>query len=131
MTDAERSAQPPRTPRVLSLAWGEMTIEGTAPGKDFVVYPGGAHPWDWAAHGTRHEPGILPGDVRELLDRGARVMVLGLGMDSRLRIAPETRDLLRESGAEVHAHDTRTAVEVHHALITGDRPVGALFHSTC
>ncbi|MET9609897.1 Mth938-like domain-containing protein [Streptomyces sp. NPDC006512] len=118
------------SPRITALEWGRMEVDGLAPGKDFALYPGGGRPWDWAEHGTRHDPGIQSGDVRDLLDRGAEVIVLSLGMDLRLRVPPETLAVLREAGAEVHLAETREAVALYNAL-TGARRVGGLFHSTC
>ncbi|MFD6873572.1 MULTISPECIES: Mth938-like domain-containing protein [unclassified Streptomyces] len=118
------------SPRITALAWGRMEIDGPAAGKDFVLYPGGGHPWDWAEHGTRHDPGIQPGDVHELLDRGAEVVVLGLGMHERLKVDPETLELLRASGVEVHLAETTEAVSLYNAL-AATRRVAGLFHSTC
>ncbi|MFJ9936398.1 Mth938-like domain-containing protein [Streptomyces virginiae] len=120
-----------RSPVISRLEWGVMEVEGLPPGKDFVLYPGGGHPWDWAAHGTRHSPGVRPGDVRELLERGATVLVLSLGMDERLRIAPPTLELLRQTGVEAHVRETRAAAALYNSLAAGGRPVGGLFHSTC
>ncbi|WP_078848388.1 MULTISPECIES: MTH938/NDUFAF3 family protein [unclassified Streptomyces] len=120
-----------RSPGISRLEWGVMEVEGLPPGKDFVLYPGGGHPWDWAAHGTRHSPGVQPGDVRELLERGATVLVLSLGMDERLRIAPPTLELLRQTGVEVHVRETRAAAALYDSLAADGRPVGGLFHSTC
>ncbi|MEU9859586.1 Mth938-like domain-containing protein [Streptomyces sp. NPDC047971] len=131
MTDIDESTSPARSPKIIRLDWGLMEAEGIAPGKDFVLYPGGGHAWDWAEHGTRHSPGIQPGDVRVLLDRGAEVVVLGLGMHGRLGVAPPTLELLREAGVDVHVDETPAAVERYNALIAGSRPVGGLFHSTC
>lgn len=119
------------SPRVRRLEWGLMEVEGLAPGKDFVLYPGGGHPWDWATHGTRHSPGIQPGDVRELLERGAVVVVLSLGMQERLGITAPTLELLRQSGVEVHVKETRAATALYNTLAAAGRPVGGLFHSTC
>ncbi|MER6997702.1 MTH938/NDUFAF3 family protein [Streptomyces sp. NPDC000410] len=131
MTDADDPTSSLLSPRIIRLERGLMEVEGVTPGKDFVLYPGGGHAWDWAEHGTRHDPGIQPGDVRELLGRGAEVVVLSLGMDRRLRIAPPTLELLREAGAEVHVDETPAAVELYNTLTAGPRPVGGLFHSTC
>ncbi|MFF8258626.1 MTH938/NDUFAF3 family protein [Streptomyces virginiae] len=119
------------SPGISRLEWGVMEVEGLPPGKDFVLYPGGGHPWDWAAHGTRHSPGVQPGDVREVLERGAGVVVLSLGMAERLRIAPPTLELLRQSGLEVHVRESRAASALYNTLAAGGRPVGGLFHSTC
>ncbi|MFJ8011273.1 Mth938-like domain-containing protein [Streptomyces sp. NPDC096339] len=121
----------PASPRVTALEWGRMEVEGLAPAKDFVLYPGGGRPWDWSEHGTRHQPGIQPGDVRELLERGAEVIVLSRGMDLRLGTAPQTLLLLQEAGAEVHIEATPAAVERYNELAGEGRRVAGLFHSTC
>ncbi|MFC9297586.1 MTH938/NDUFAF3 family protein [Streptomyces sp. NPDC057011] len=123
-------APPARSPRVTHLSWGRIEVEGLAPGKDVKLYPGGGRPWDWSEHGTRHDPGIVPGEVGELLGHGARVIVLGEGMERRLRIMPETLELVRKAGAEVHVAPTSEAVELYNRLAETE-PVGGLFHSTC
>jgi hypothetical protein len=107
-----------------------MEVEGLAPGKDFMLYPGGGRPWDWGAHGTRHDPGIQPADVRELLDRGATVVVLSQGMERRLKTMPATMALLAEAGVVVHTEETTAAVALYNRLASTE-PVGGLFHSTC
>ncbi|MFB9370710.1 Mth938-like domain-containing protein [Kitasatospora sp. NPDC001664] len=130
MNDADGSTGARRAPRITHLEWGRMEVEGLAPGKDFVLYPGGGHAWDWSVHGTRHAAGVQPGDAQELLDQGAEVVVLTLGMDRVLRIAPATLELLAAAGAEVHVADTRAALDLYNRLAE-TRPTGALFHSTC
>jgi hypothetical protein len=91
---------------------------------------GGGRPWDWSEHGTRHQPGIQPADVRELLDRGCTVIVLSRGMDLRLQTMPETLKLLEDAGVEVHVAETSVAAELYNRLAETER-VGGLFHSTC
>ncbi|MEU9305698.1 MTH938/NDUFAF3 family protein [Streptomyces sp. NPDC048269] len=110
MSDVSHPTSSLRSPRIIRLKWGLMEVEGITPGKDFVLYPGG---------------------VQELLKRGAEVIVLSLGMERRLQIAPSTLELLREAGAEAHVAETPAAVEFYNTLTAGTRPVGGLFHSTC
>ena len=74
-----------RSPRITHISWGRMEVEGLGRGKDFKLYPGGGREWDWSETGTRHVPGIQPGDVLELLDSGSQVIVLTRGMDLVLR----------------------------------------------
>lgn len=120
-----------RSPLITHVSWGRMEVEGLAAGKDFVLYPGGGHPWDWNESGTRHDPGIQPADVRELLDRGCAVVVLSQGMERRLKTMPETLGLLEEASVAVHVEETKAAVDLYNRLATGREPVGGLFHSTC
>jgi hypothetical protein len=119
-----------QSPRVTQLSWGSMTVEGIGTGKDFKLYPGGGREWDWSQTGTRHEPGIQPADVLELIDHGCRVVVLSRGMELRLHTMPETVSHLEQSGIDVHVLETRAAVKLYNRL-AGSVPVGGLFHSTC
>jgi hypothetical protein len=120
-----------RSPAILRLAWGRLEIEGVGTMKDAKVWPGGGRTWDWGETGTRHEPGIQPADVDELLEHGAGVVVLSRGQDQQLLTAPETLDLLRERGVEVHVEETKAAVQRYNELAEQGLPVGGLFHSTC
>jgi hypothetical protein len=107
-----------------------MTVYTLGTGKDFKLYPGGGREWDWSETGTRHEPGIQPADVQELIDHGSQVVVLSRGMELRLHTMPETIAHLEESGIEVHVLETGAAVDLYNKL-AGTVPVGGLFHSTC
>ena len=119
-----------QSPRITHVSWGRIEVEGLLSGKDFKLYPGGGRPWDWSETGTRHVPGIQPSDVTELLDRGAKVIVLSRGMALVLQTCPETLEFLRTRGVTVHVEETRAAVELYNSL-AADHPVGGLFHSTC
>jgi len=118
------------SPRILHLSWGRIEVAGLPPGKDFKLFPGGGREWDWTETGTRHDPGIQPGDVTELLDHGSEVIVLSRGMQRRLQTCHETLALLENKGVPVHVEETRKAVELYNRLAE-DRKVGGLFHSTC
>lgn len=122
--------KPARSPRITHLSWGRMEVEGLGTGKDFKLYPGGGRTWDWNETGTRHVPGIQPTDVQELLDAGSAVVILSRGMDLVLQTCPETLELLRARGVEVHIEETRAAVRLYNRL-SETQPVGGLFHSTC
>ena len=124
------TTKPPQSPRITHISWGRMEVDGLESGKDFKLYPGGGRPWDWNETGTRHVPGIQPADVQELLEKGSAVVVLSRGMDLVLQTCPETLELLRQSGVEVHVEETRAAVQLYNRL-ADTRPVGGLFHSTC
>ncbi|GIF42080.1 Mth938-like domain-containing protein [Actinoplanes xinjiangensis] len=118
------------SPRITSVVWGTMEIEGLEPGKDFKLWPGGGRPWDWRETGTQHSPGVQPADVEELLDNGATVIVLSRGMEERLEIDPATLAFLRDRDVTVHEAETTEAVRLYNEL-AGTEAVGGLFHSTC
>lgn len=120
-----------RSPRIRSISWGRMDVEDLGIGKDFKLYPGGGRPWDWSETGTRHNPGVQPADVEELLAHGATTVVLSRGMQRQLQVDPRTLDLLKERGVTVHIAETNEAVQVYNDLAANGAAVAGLFHSTC
>lgn len=110
-----------------------MDVAGLETGKDFKLYPDGGRAWDWNEHGTRHDPGIQPGDVAELVhDHGASVIVLSRGMQRRLLTAPDTLRALADAGVQdVRVEQTEDAVKTYNRLTEDGKRVAGLFHSTC
>ncbi len=119
-----------RSPRITRLSWGRLEVDGTRSFKDAKLYPGGAREWDWRETGTAHVPGIQPADVEELVERGARTVVLSKGILRRLHVCPETLRVLEEDGITAYVLQTEEAVDLYNRL-RGEEPVGGLFHSTC
>ena len=119
------------SPRIRSLAWGRIEVEGVyAPYKDAKLWPGGSREWDWNETGTRHEPGIQPADVQELLVNGATAIILSRGIQRRLKVRPDTLALLEEKGVPAHVLPTEEAVRLYNEL-REEETIGGLFHSTC
>jgi hypothetical protein len=118
-----------RSPRVTDLAWGHLEVEGGT-FKDAKLFPGGARAWDWNETGTRHEPGIQPGDVEELVERGATAVVLSKGFYGRLGVTPEALRMLEDRGVAAHVRQTEEAIALYNELRETQK-VGALIHSTC
>jgi len=120
----------PHSPRISHISWGHMEVEGVGVGKDFKLYPGGGREWDWRETGMNHDPGIQPGDVEELLEKGATVVILSRGMQLALQTSPETIRMLERRGIAVHVEETKRAVDLYNKLAE-TQAVGGLFHSTC
>jgi hypothetical protein len=118
------------SPRIAHLSWGHIEVEGHPAFKDAKIFPGGAREWDWRETGTRHVPGIQFADVRELIEHGARAVVLSKGIWQRLQVCPETLELLAKNDIQVEVLQTEDAVERFNVL-RKSVPVGGLFHSTC
>jgi hypothetical protein len=119
-----------RSPLVTHLSWGRLEIEGGKRFKDAKLFPGGAREWDWSETGTDHVPGIRPGDIEELLEHGAKVVVLSKGIHERLQACPETLELMEQKGVEFHMLQTEKAVGLYNKLAEKES-VGGLFHTTC
>jgi hypothetical protein len=120
----------PPSPRITGFSWGRLEIDDDRSFKDAKLFPGGAREWNWRETGTAHDPGIQPADVEELLEHGADVVVLSKGVMERLRICPETLEMLKNRGVAAHVLQTEEAVRLYNEL-QRKRRVGGLFHSTC
>jgi hypothetical protein len=119
------------SPRIKHVSWGRLEVEGKAETyKDAKLFPGGSHDWNWRETGTAHTPGIQVADVQELLDHGARMVVLSRGMAECLQVPRETLDFLKERQIPAHVLPTKEAVALYNKLAETE-PVGGLFHTTC
>jgi hypothetical protein len=120
-----------RSPRINHVSWGRLEVEGNAePHKDAKLFPGGSCEWNWHETGTAHTPGIRVADVQELLDHGAKVVVLSRGMAECLHVPDETLEFLKQHQIAVHVLPTQQAVALYNKLAQTE-PVGGLFHTTC
>ncbi|XP_054651008.1 mth938 domain-containing protein [Dunckerocampus dactyliophorus] len=120
------------SPEVTSVAWGHMTVKGcSSTYKDCKVWPGGSRTWDWRETGTEHHPGVQPADLQEVLDKGAKVLVIGRGMNMALQVPASTLDCVAKRGVDVRVLQTEQAVAEYNALARQGIKVGGVFHSTC
>lgn len=133
MAPTDPSREGKVSPRITRISWGRVEIRGPTGShgyKDVKLYPGGSREWDWNETGTRHAPGIQPADVEELIEHGARVVVLSRGFHQRLQVRADTLRALEDRGIATHVLSTEEAVERYNRLCEHER-VGALIHSTC
>jgi hypothetical protein len=124
-------SQSTHSPRVNRFSWGRVEVEGyDRPFKDVKLFPGSARAWDWNETGTRHDPGIQPADVQELLDHGATTIILSKGVQERLGVCNETLAMLAARNITAIVLQTEAAIERYNQLCEHEA-VGALIHSTC
>lgn len=122
---------PGSSPRILDCRWGQVRIDDHGVVKDAKLYPGGARAWDWRETGTRHDPGIQPADVAELIEHGATTIVLSTGVYRWLKVCPDTLRHLETLGIAVRVLPTPESVDAYNRLAGSEAAVGALIHSTC
>lgn len=118
------------SPEISSLKWGSVKIDESVTYKDAKLFPGGSSKWDWNETGTSHVPGIQPADVQELLDHDAEVIVLSKGINERLQVMEETKEMLDKMHVEYYILQTEKAVDKYNEL-RKEQAAGALIHSTC
>jgi len=75
-------------------------------------------------------PGIQQVDVQELIDHGAKIVVLSRGMKECLEVPRETLEFLEKRQIEAHVLPTAEAAQLYNQLAE-TKPVGGLFHTTC
>ncbi len=119
------------SPMIDHVCWGDIELVDGKHFKDAVLFPGGAHSWDWSQTGTQHSPGIKIADVMELIEHDADILILSEGMAGSLHVAPETIKMLQDKGVKVYIRKTEKAVRIYNQLAKRHRHVGALLHSTC
>ena len=119
-----------KSPKIHKNSWGKVEIEHFGRFKDVKLWPGGAREWDWRETGTSHSPGVQTEDVRELVQNGARYIVIGSGRFRRLKVRDETLKWLSDHDVGYRVLETTKAIEKYNGMCTND-PVGALIHSTC
>lgn len=120
-----------QAPKILSSGWGKLEVETLGTGKDFKLWPGGGRPWDWNETGTSHSPGIQAVDVRELVEHGCKIVILGCGAFSRLKVTDEAHAYLAQHGIETIAVNTKEAIRRYNEYAGRNDAVGGLFHTTC
>lgn len=120
----------PASPRIAGSGWGRIELDDGRTFKDAKLWPGGGREWDWRETGTGHTAGIQPEDVDELLEHGARVIVLSRGRVKALTVAAGTLERLEAAGVEAVVLPTGPAIDRYNELRDREA-VGGLFHSTC
>ncbi len=119
------------SPRIKHISWGRLEVEGRAdPYRDAKLFPGGSREWNWRETATDHVPGIQKVDVQELIDHGAKIVVLSRGMKECLEVPRETLEFLEKRQIEAHVLPTAEAAQLYNQLAE-TKPVGGLFHTTC
>ena len=106
---------------------GQITIF-----KDCIITNDHVFEWDWSIDGTRHNPGITPKAVTQLLElEDCDIILLSQGMHLKLGVCKETIRRLKKAGKEVEILETENTVKRWNELCTAGESVGALIHSTC
>jgi len=116
----------PRSPRITDYSWGRLVVDDRETYRDAKLFPGGSREWRWKETGTDHVPGIQPADVQELLDHGAKVVVLSKGVRNALRVRSDTLELLKRKDIVVHVSQTDAAIRLYNELRESEAVGGAI-----
>ena len=108
-------------PRIERYSFGKMTIDGETYTADVIVLPERVIPDWWRRSGHS----LIMDDLRDVIARRPRVLVVGTGDPGAVEVPAETRLALEEAGIELIVEPTRPAVETYNRLApAGDVAAG-------
>ena len=120
--------------RITLLEWGRVVVEdqrGSRTYKDCIITPRGVTAWDWRQDGTRHQPGITVGALREHLSRDSEVVILSRGMEGKLLLSPEAFRYLRQQNIDYYLVRSDRLAGLYNRLVNEGLTVTCFIHSTC
>jgi hypothetical protein len=125
-----------RVPEIQSYRFGQIVIDGTTHTKDVIILPDRVIGNWWRQEGHA----LYPGDLADIVDPSApagapsgirpQVLIVGQGAYGRMRVTPETRQVLQTAGIELIAQPTEEACQTYNHL-REQRTVAAALHLTC
>lgn len=113
-------------PRVETIRFGKIIIDGHAYKRDVVILPDRVLPnwWRVEGHVLSYE------DLQQALVTTPEVLVIGTGIFNRMQVSDEVRESVEEQGVEMQALAMREACALYNQL-SQDKQVVAALHITC
>lgn len=107
--------------------FGRIVIDGKTYTSDVLITPQGINGswWRKSGHAVEKE------DVREVMEAGPEIIVLGQGKPGRMQATDDLKKYLEEKGVRLIEEPTARAVETYNRLAEGENVVCAGFHLTC
>ena len=110
-----------------TYSFGSMTIAGKAYHDDLMIIRSEVRP-----HWRRNRGhSVDTSDLREILDAGPDIVVIGTGASDRVQIDPDLSGSLKGRGIRLLAQPTKEAAETFNRLVSQGENVAAGFHLTC
>lgn len=110
-----------------SYSFGSMTVDGKKYAQDLMIFPDRVKSNWWRKQGHN----LVVEDLKEVLEYGPDVLVVGKGASGIMSIPPATREKIEEKGIHLIAESTHEACDrFNEQMKRGRRVVGA-FHLTC
>ncbi|KPJ62690.1 MAG: hypothetical protein AMS15_03085 [Planctomycetes bacterium DG_23] len=109
-----------------SYSFGKIVIDGKKYTRDLIIYPDRVDDSWWREQGHK----VSLADIKEVLEQGPEVLVVGEGSHGLMKILPETKERLEKEGVELLVRPTKKACEIFNQL-SPTRRVIALLHLTC
>ena len=113
--------------KIESYSFGSMTVDGKAHDKDLIIFPDKIkdHWWRKEGHSLAKE------DLKEVLDYGPEVLVIGQGYMGCMDIPSETQKALQAKNICILHQKTGEATQIFNDEVQKGRRVVGAFHLTC
>lgn len=110
-----------------TYAFGKMQINGHVYTQDLKIISRRIIPGWWRKRGHAVEPD----DIKDIVDAGVDMLILGRGDPGRMHSTPELKQLLERKQIKIMEVPTRQAVAEFNRLIRENENIAAGFHLTC
>ena len=114
------------SPRIDDFRFGRITIDGQVYHNDVIILPDRVLPDWWRVEG--HSLSML--DLQQALKCAPKVLVVGIGVHSRMKIPKDTQGRIESAGIQLIAEPTDQACETFNQLRVQESVVAAL-HLSC
>ena len=108
-------------------SFGKIIVNGATYNDDIKIIKETVIPDWWRKSG--HHVGI--DDVRDILDSGTDILVIGTGKFGLVKLSSSLRELLKNRGIELIEKRTMEATKIFNQLHAKGNTVSAGFHLTC
>lgn len=107
--------------------FGSIVAGGAKYTNDLKVVAGEVVPDWWRREGHA----LHPEDIADVFAAKVEVLVVGTGQPGRMRVLPQTSEMLKNSGIEEITLPTAQAVKKFNELVDQGSRVAGAFHLTC
>jgi len=108
-------------------AFGRIIVDGTEYKRDIIILLDRVES-DWRRL-EGHE--FAERDLKRVLPAKPDVLVVGMGMEGRMKVLENTKRRLKEDGVELVAEKTDEAVKAYNDLVKAGKRVVAALHLSC
>jgi hypothetical protein len=115
-----------RAPEIQDYQFGRMVVDQERHTRDLILLPDRVVSNWWRKEGHR----LSVEDLREVLDAGPEVLVVGTGAYGLVKVPEETRRAVEAAGIQLQAARTGKAWQLYNEL-RERQPTAGAFHLAC
>lgn len=112
--------------KIESYSFGKIVIDGHEYSSDVIVFPDKIESNWWRKKGHS----LYEEDIKNVLERRPKVLVVGTGSMGRLTVPSETRERIESEGIKLIIEPTEKACKTYNKLLK-EKDVAAALHLTC